>query len=75
MNTSVNNFDSLEKLIFEEGLSIKAVDIQKDMDLMLNILNTKTILKRTLSDYERLKTASESDLKAFELIGKGTGIH
>ena len=74
MNTSVNNFDSLERLIYEEGISIKAVDIHKDLDLMLVILSTKTILKRTLSSYKRLKTASEKDLKHYQLIGKGTGI-
>lgn len=43
MNTSQNRFDSLEQLISEEGLSIKAVDVHRDLDLMLIILNTKVI--------------------------------
>jgi hypothetical protein len=75
MNTLVNNFDSLEKLIYEEGICIKAVDIHKDLDLMLIILNTKTILKRNISSYKKLKTASEEKLNNYKLIGKGTGIH
>ena len=35
MSTSVNNFDSIEKIIFEEGLRIQAIDIHKELDLML----------------------------------------
>ena len=75
MSTSVNNFDSLEKLIYEEGLCIKAIDIHKDMDMILIILNTKTILKRRLSSYKRLKKASLAQLSKYKLVGKGTGIH
>ena len=51
MNTSVNNFDSIEKLIFEEGLCIQAINIHKDLDLMLIILNTKAILRQFISKY------------------------
>lgn len=75
MSTLVNNFDSIERLIYEEGLRIKAVDIHKDLDLMLIVLNTKTILKRNISSYKRLKNASIEKLNKFRLIGKGTGIH
>ena len=75
MNTLVNKFDSLEKLIYEEGLRINAVDVHKEMDMMLIVLNTKTILKRSISSYKRLKTASSAQLNHYKLIGKGTGIH
>lgn len=75
MSISVNNFDSLERLIYEEGLRIKAVDIHKDLDLMLIVLNTKTILKRSISSYKRLKNASAEKLNKYQLIAKGTGIH
>lgn len=43
MNTFQNKFDALEQLIFQENLSIIAVDIHKELDLMLIILNTKAI--------------------------------
>lgn len=43
MNTSQNNFDSIEKIIFEEGLRIQAIDIHKELDLMLIILGVHWI--------------------------------
>ncbi len=75
MNTFQNRFDALEQLIFEEGLSIKAVDIHKDLDLMLIILNTKAILHQKISAYARLAKASEKELKQYELIAGGKGIY
>lgn len=75
MNTSQNKFDSLEQLIFEEGLSIKAVDIHIDLDLMLIILNTKAILHQKISSYARLANACEDELNQYELIAGGKGIH
>ena len=75
MNTFQNNFDSLEHLIFEEGLKIQAVDFHKDLDLMLVILNTKAILRQKISSYPRLQKATIDELNKFELIGNGAGIH
>ncbi len=75
MNTFQNNFDVLEQLIFEEGLSIKAVDFHRDLDLMLIILNTKAILHQKISDYAMLQNASEIELKQYELIAGGKGVH
>ncbi len=75
MNTSRNRVDAFEQLIFEEGLSIKAVDIHKDLDLMLIILNTKAILHQRISSYHKLVNASEKELKQYELIAGGKGIH
>ncbi len=75
MNTFQNNFDSLEHLIFEEGLKIQAVDFHKDLDLMLVILNTKAILRQKISSYPRLQEATIDELNKFELICNGAGIH
>ncbi len=75
MNTSQNNFNSLEHLIFEEGLKIQAVDFHKDLDLMLVILNTKAILRQKISSYPRLQNATIDELNNFELIANGEGIH
>ena len=75
MNTSVNNFDSIEELIYQDGLSIKAVHIHKDLDMMIIILNTGTVMKRLLSFYKRLKGANQAQLTHFRFIGKGRGIH
>lgn len=75
MNTFQNNYDAIEQLIFEEGLSITALDVHKDLDLMLVILNTKAILRQQISSYKRLATATEAQLKRYELIAGGKGIH
>lgn len=75
MNTSENKYDSLESLIFQEGLRIETIDIHQNLDLFLVILNTKAILRQRISAYPRLKNASEGQLKKYELIGNGTGVH
>jgi len=75
MDTLKNNFDSIEKIIFEEGLRIQAIDIHKDLDLMLIILNTKAILRQSISKYPTLKNATQAQLTSFELISNGVGIH
>ena len=74
MSTFQNNFDSLERLIFEEGIRILTIDFHRDIDLMLIILNTKAILRQKISSYPKLNKASLVDLNAFELIGNGEGV-
>ncbi len=75
MNTLKNNFDSIEKIIFEERVRIDAVDIHPELDVMLIVLNTKAVLHQKLSAYSRLKKADKASLLQYELIGEGTGIH
>ena len=45
MNTSKNNYDAIEQLIYTEGLRIQVVDFHKELDLILIVLNTKAILQ------------------------------
>lgn len=75
MNTLTNNFDSIEKIIFEERVRIDAVDIHPELDVMLIVLNTKAVLRQKLSVYSRLKGADKTSLLQYELIGEGTGVH
>ena len=75
MNTSVNKFDAIEKLIYEEGIRIDAIDLHPELDLMLIILNTKAVLHQRLSSYKLLKAADKNSLLQYELTGNGTGIH
>ncbi len=75
MNTFQNKYDSLEQVIFQEELSIKNVDIHKNLDLMLIIMNTKAVLQQKISSYKNLSGATEEQLKQFELIANGKGIH
>ncbi len=76
MNTSINNqYDAVEKIIFEEGVRIVAIDVYKEFDMMLVILNTSAILRQKISSYPNLKSASKEQLSDYELIANGTGIH
>jgi hypothetical protein len=75
MSTSVNKFDVIEKLIYEEGIRIDAVDLHPELDVMLVILNTKAVLRQKLSSYKLLKSADKTSLLKYELSANGTGIH
>ena len=75
MDTSTNSYDTLEQLIYQEGIRIKEIDIHPDMDMLLIILNTGGVLQEKLSAYPQLHNASMESLKKYKLIGKGTGIH
>ena len=75
MITSTNNFDSIEALIFEEGLRIEAIDFHPELDVMLIILNTKAVLQQRLSSYKSLANANLDSLTQFELISNGVGVH
>ncbi len=75
MSTSINKYDSLEAIIFNDGLSIKAINFHQDLDLMLIVLNTKAILRQKISTYPLLKKSTLGELKNYELIGNGTGVH
>ncbi len=49
MNTSVNKHDAIEKLIYDEGLRIEAIDFHPGLDVMLIVLNTKAVLHQRIS--------------------------
>jgi len=74
MNTLINNFDAIEKLIHEENLRIIAVDFHPDLDVMLIILNTKAVLHQRLSSYAALLKSDKNALTQYELIANGTGV-
>lgn len=67
------NFDPIDKMIFEEGLRIKSVHFDKDIDLMLIVLNNKKVLERSISISERLKGATLQQLQNYQI--SRTGIH
>ena len=75
MDTLVNNYDSIEKLIYEDGLRIEAIDFHPELDIMLVILNTKAVLHQKISTYPSFKNAAIEKLLQYELVAKGTGVH
>ncbi len=75
MNTSDNQIinkpasDPLDRMIFEEGLRIMDVWFNKELDLVIVLLNSKKIIKRPLSDYKQLANATPSQLQNFKNDG------
>ncbi len=75
MNTSnIKAKNPIDILIFEKGLRIKKVIIDKDLDLLGIILNNGKIIESRISYFPALKDASEHDLEKWRLTGDGTGI-
>ena len=75
MNTSTKNrYDSIERLIFEDGIKIKKIDFQRDIDMMLIFLNTSAVLHQKISDYPSLHHAEDRSLNKIEIIADGTGV-
>lgn len=75
MNTLGNKYDTIESLIYEEGIRIEAIDLHPELDVMLVILNTKAVLRQQLSAYRRLKESDKAALLQYEITGAGTGIY
>ena len=77
MNTSQNNtkyhFDPIDAMIFEEGLRIEKLFFEKDLDLMLIVLNNRKVLKENISRYKALRDATPGQLEAYEI--SRTGVH
>jgi hypothetical protein len=76
MNTFPNNiYDSLEQLIFLNGLRIKAIRFNTLEQSMEIVLNTPLVLTVLYKSIKTLANANLEDLNNYELIGKGAGIH
>lgn len=63
--------DPLDQLIFEEGLRIKTLWFDQDLDLLVVLLNNKKIIQRPISDFSRLKNASKTQMNNYENDGIG----
>lgn len=75
MSSLINQYDPIEKVIFEDGLRIKAVHFHKDLDLMLVVLTNGKILRRKISASTLLINATPEQLDDYCLTGRGAGIH
>ncbi|MEX2568991.1 MAG: DUF2442 domain-containing protein [Cyclobacteriaceae bacterium] len=79
MNTSKDKIvnkratDPIDQLIFEEGLRMKSIWFDRELDLIIVLLNNKKLLKRPLSDFKRLFGAKEEQLNRF--VNDGIDIH
>ncbi len=75
MTTFQNNYDSIERLIYTEGLRIKTIDVHPESDLLLVILNTHAVLQQKISNYPLLKMATKEQLLQYEIQSNGTGVY
>lgn len=66
-----SQLDAIDRLIYEEGLRIKGLYIDKDLDLILIILNNRKIIKYSVSNNQELADASDGALLNFENDGFG----
>ena len=75
MNTLYNQYDSIEKLIFDKGLRIQSLEANPDDDVMLVYLTNGHVLNVRISLFKALQNATKEALQNFRLIANGTGIH
>lgn len=66
--------DPLDKLIFEQGLRIKKLFFDTELDLMLVLLTNGRVLNLKLSGFSRLQHATPEQLAAYELETGGTAV-
>jgi hypothetical protein len=75
MTSFANRYDTLEQIIFEQGLRIVGVHCYSALDLMVIVLNNKKVLRRRISTSDRLRSAIPEQLQNYQLISDGVGIH
>ncbi len=69
------NMDAIDRLIYKNGIRVKALHFHADLNLMLIVLNNGKVLQRPLAYSKRFEKATEKQLNNYELIGQGSGVH
>ena len=75
MNSSQNKYDSIENLIFNEGLKISSVDFSSSLDKMFVHLNNDLVFIIPTQLFSNLKSANHVNLLNYKLIAGATGIY
>ena len=76
MNTSKRDnerFDPIDQMIFEEGIRIRKLFFDREIDLMLVVLNNGKVIRGLISKYKLLRGASQEELETYEI--SKTGVH
>lgn len=68
-----SRFDPIDSMIFEGGLRIEKLFFDKELDLMLIVLNNKKVLKESISKFKLLREADPDELQNYEI--SRTGVH
>ena len=75
LENNIKAKNPIDILIFEKGLRIKNIVIDKSLDLLVLILNNGSVIRSKISNYERLADATTEQLNNWRLISNGIGIH
>jgi Protein of unknown function (DUF2442) len=66
--------DPFDKLIFEKGLHIRHLLLDKGIDLLALVLSNGAIIKSQISEFPRLRRATIKQLKNWKLVGGGIAV-
>jgi hypothetical protein len=66
--------DPIDQVIFEQGLRVRHLLLDRNLNLLVLILSNATIIKAKISDFPKLSKASEKQLNKWTLISDGVGI-
>ncbi len=66
--------DPFDQIIFEGGLRIRHVVLDRSLDLIVLVLNNGIVIKSKISDFPRLNKSNEKQLNNWALTGEGVGI-
>ncbi|CAN5354267.1 hypothetical protein BH09BAC3_BH09BAC3_09240 [soil metagenome] len=66
--------DPFDQIIFEGGLRIRHVALDKQLDLIVLVLSNGVVVKSKLSKYPKLNKADEKQLHHWNLISEGVGL-
>jgi hypothetical protein len=66
--------DPVDILIYDKGLRISTILPVKELDILVIVLNTGSIIKSRLSCFKLLQNANQEQLNKWVLKNNGTGI-
>jgi hypothetical protein len=66
--------DPFDQLIFEKGLRIRHLLLDKDLNILVLILNSGIVVKSKISAFPKLEKANLKQLNNWKLISNGIGI-
>jgi hypothetical protein len=67
--------DTIERTILEQDIRIADIHPNKELDLLVIVLNTRDVVRVPLSAYARLAKAGPKALANWQLLGDGYGVY
>ncbi len=73
-NKNISSNDQIDVLIYEKGLRIRTLYIEKELDLFLIILSNGNLIKSRISSFKKLAEADQEELLKWELKNGGIAV-